>query len=50
MIKENYTISKKDITIDGGSNNFLSKLKVLSNENNIALFDINIKGENAEIG
>jgi alpha-galactosidase len=49
MIKENYTISKKDITIDGGSNNFLSKLKVLSNENNIALFDINIKGENAEI-
>jgi len=49
MIKENYTVSEKDIIIEGGSSNFSSKLEVLSNENNITIFDINIKGETLEI-
>lgn len=49
MIKENYTISEKDIQILGGSTNFSSTLKVVSNENNIIICDINIEGKQAEV-
>lgn len=49
MTRKNYIVSEKDINIEGGSANFSSELKVISQDKDISIFDINIKGEKPEV-